>query len=107
MGLLGGLAVPKATAGSTFLRVLNELGSGRGPARAANPMNDPDRVGGDRRVRFLVGETDPLVEPVLRARPRLPRHAARRLGEMTCGCPRGRPTATSLGKPLMNNPADE
>jgi hypothetical protein len=26
-------------------------------------MNDLDRVGGDRRVRFLVGETDPLVEP--------------------------------------------
>jgi hypothetical protein len=44
-----------------FLTVLRELGKHR--LNSANPMNYADRVGPDRRVRFLVGKEDKQVRP--------------------------------------------
>lgn len=55
-----GRAVP---AGLNFLAVLRDLGTGSKACVAANPMTYLDRVGPDRRVRFLVGNRDPLVKP--------------------------------------------
>jgi hypothetical protein len=46
-----------------FLEMLHDLIGGRGAAAAVNPMNYADRIGPGRRVRFLVGEADPLVKP--------------------------------------------
>src|SRR5262249_12340960 len=47
------------TAGIDFLSVLNELCSGNEACVSASPMSFAERVGGDRRVRFLVGGDDP------------------------------------------------
>jgi hypothetical protein len=63
VGLLAGFAGPKVTAGLAFLRVLNELAMGKGHAHSINPMTYLDRIGKDRRVRFLVGQDDPVVKP--------------------------------------------
>ena len=46
-----------------FLRVLDDLARGRGHAHTINPMSYADRIGEGRRVRFLVGERDPVVRP--------------------------------------------
>jgi pimeloyl-ACP methyl ester carboxylesterase len=62
-GLLAGFAGAKATVGLAFLRILNELASGRGHAHTMNPMTYLDRIGEDRKVRFLVGQNDPVVKP--------------------------------------------
>jgi pimeloyl-ACP methyl ester carboxylesterase len=62
-GILSRFAGPKVTAGLAFLRVLNELATGRGHAHAINPMTYLDRIGEGRRVRFLVGQDDPVVKP--------------------------------------------
>jgi hypothetical protein len=64
--VLGKLAAlwlgPGVRGGLGFLTVLRELASRRSPT-SANPMTFADRVAGDRRVRFLVGQEDPLVNP--------------------------------------------
>jgi hypothetical protein len=46
-----------------FLTVLHELGAERAHLRDADPMHYADRVGSERRVRFLVGQEDRLVRP--------------------------------------------
>jgi hypothetical protein len=45
----------------SFLAVLRELCGGGDTCRQSNPMTFLDRVAAGRRVRFLVGEADPLV----------------------------------------------
>jgi hypothetical protein len=45
-----------------FLELLRDLASARSSGYT-NPMNFADRVAADRRVRFLVGQADPLVRP--------------------------------------------
>ncbi len=50
-------------AGVDFLFVLNELRSEGELNALANPMQFIDRVGPERRVRFLVGQDDHLVKP--------------------------------------------
>jgi hypothetical protein len=59
--LVGRIGGPKVAAGLSFLRVLNELTSQGELALAINPMSYADRAGPARRVRFLVGDADPLV----------------------------------------------
>ncbi|HEY8503686.1 MAG TPA: hypothetical protein VIL46_03835 [Gemmataceae bacterium] len=65
--LFGGVAVRlfwrRRRAGWAFLRVLQRLAGGRGTAGLINPMRYADRAGEGRRVRFLVGEADPVVRP--------------------------------------------
>ncbi len=51
-------------AGINFLGVLRDISAGGAQSVNANPMTYADRVGADRRVRFLVGLEDPLVKPV-------------------------------------------
>jgi hypothetical protein len=58
------LTSPRTTAGLAFLRALSALTGRREPVRALNPMNYVDRAGLGRKIRFLVGDSDPLVRPV-------------------------------------------
>jgi hypothetical protein len=51
------------SARADFLVVLNELRAGGEHGQSANPMRFLNRVGRSRRVRFLVGADDPLVNP--------------------------------------------
>jgi hypothetical protein len=61
--LAGWVAGPRATAGLAFLGVLHALTRPASELQAADPMYFLDRVGPDRRVRFLVGKEDPVVRP--------------------------------------------
>lgn len=62
IGRLGSLLFGRAvSANLEFLNLLDELGTGTGQCISANPMTFAERVGPDRRVRFLVGDADPVV----------------------------------------------
>jgi hypothetical protein len=61
--IAGQLSGPGIPATLDFLRVLRTLGSEAPESKAANPMTFVERVGPDRRVRFLVGDQDALVNP--------------------------------------------
>jgi len=64
LGRLAGLWFgPLVPAALDFLTVLRDLCAGGECCTAADPMTFVDRVGPDRRVRFLVGQDDPLVRP--------------------------------------------
>jgi hypothetical protein len=66
-GLLGAYGAmvfgARLAVGLSFCRVLHELTTDRGLAHQANPLTYLDRAG-SRRVRFLVGQDDPLVKPL-------------------------------------------
>src|SRR5207245_2917149 len=49
---------PSLRVAVAFLSVLREVGKGRPHFAGADPMTFADRVGPDRRVRFLVGQED-------------------------------------------------
>jgi pimeloyl-ACP methyl ester carboxylesterase len=58
--LLGG---SRGAAGLAFAGMLRELQRPRGELALANPMHYAERVGAERRVRFLVGAEDAVVRP--------------------------------------------
>ncbi len=55
------VAGPRMSVGLSFCRVLHELTSGSGLAHDINPMTHLHPAGEPRRVRFLVGDKDPVV----------------------------------------------
>ena len=64
LGELAGLWIgPMVPAALDFLTVLSELCTDGPCSVDSNPMTFSNRVGSDRRVRFLVGQNDPLVRP--------------------------------------------